>query len=143
MTLSKHLSIFSLFTLITVFSVGCSKDDEPAPDTTAPEIIITSPEDGDVIDIPGPVTVTGEIVEAGELVRLEVTLSAGPLFPPVTETLMKGDPGFPTKSGNKYIINMTENIDEAPPFRLSVDIDIEAEDAAGNIGSESLTISLE
>lgn len=143
MILSKHLSIFSLCTLLTVFSVACSDDDEPAPDTTAPVITISSPADGETIDIPGPVTVTGNIVEAGELVRLEVTLSAGPLIPPVTETLVKGDPGFPTKTGNSYSINITEEIDEDPPFPITVNIEIEAEDAAGNIGTEELSIILQ
>ncbi|WP_224996120.1 Ig-like domain-containing protein [Cesiribacter sp. SM1] len=144
MTLSKHLSIFSLFALITVFSVGCNDDDDatPAADTTAPVITITSPEDGAIIDIPGTITVAGTIEEEGELERIEVNISSAVLPTPFNRTIMKGEDGFPTKSGNIYSVNITEDIQENTPLPITFTIDVEAEDNAGNIGTERISVIL-
>ena len=139
----KRYSILTLCALLSVFAAACGDDeDEPTPDTTAPVITIISPQNNATINIPGPVTVEGTIEEAGELQRLEVELSGSFPQSPVTRSILKGEDGFPTKSGNIYAINVTEMINIDPPFSVPITIKLEAEDAAGNIGTETLNVTL-
>lgn len=137
----KYYKLTPYLLALLLFTLGACEDDEATDaDTTAPVITITSPQDGATIQTPGPVTISGSIVEAGQLERIEVVVSTQG-FPLYTETLNRGDAGFPTKSGDTYAINVTQQIDQ--DVQGSFRIDIEAEDAEGNIGNEDITVTLQ
>lgn len=139
--MTKSFNSLPLLLLALVFAFA-SCNDEDAGDTTPPVITVISPADGAIIDIPGPVTVVGTIEEQGELERVAVTISSAVLPSPLTRTIMKGEDDFPTKTGSTYAINLVQQVDQDTPLPLSFDISLEAEDAAGNVGTKSLTVIL-
>ncbi|AHM59608.1 hypothetical protein D770_06725 [Flammeovirgaceae bacterium 311] len=140
MILSKHLRIFSLCTLITVFSVACNDDDEPVVDSTAPVISIISPENGAELASGTDVTINVTIEEANELQEVIVTGTLATPFGPFQESTTIEKDELPAKSGNIYAVNQQYTIPSLASGNVT--IKIVARDEAGNEGEETATYTI-
>lgn len=121
-----------LFTLFAFTIFACKDDEDPVLDTTAPEITLTSPEDGASFEVGDEMTLSGTVTDDVAVSEVVIAI-AGPVT--FQDVVLNPNEASYTLSTN---LQVTE---EFTPGQYTVTVS--AQDAAGNTDTETRTINIE